>query len=110
MLRLRANAYRTPNLGPDWVQFGSNKDFYWLFSAQMCFVRTAKLLKIRPEAFSQRGGQRFDPAQLHQRINKLRAGHFEVRPFCVVVRVVTPVLPSNPAAKTRSAPCWKRPF
>ena len=59
-----------------WVQFGSNlgpirisNDCFALTSA---LFGVAKLLKIRPSAFSQRGGQRFDPAQLHHRINYLR--------------------------------------
>ena len=59
-----------------WVQFGSNlgpirisNDCFALTSA---LFGVAKLLKIRSSAFSQRGGQRFDPAQLHQGINYLR--------------------------------------
>ena len=56
-----------------WVQFGSNlgptrisNDCFALTSA---LFGVAKLLKIRLSAFSQRGGQWFDPAQLHQGIN-----------------------------------------
>jgi hypothetical protein len=58
-----------------WVQNGSNKgpiriasDCFPLFWA---FVYFAKLLKVRLVAFSQRGGQRVDPAQLHHRRQSL---------------------------------------
>jgi hypothetical protein len=43
-----------------------------------------------PPHISQRGGQRFDPAQLHQRINHLRHEGQTGRHFCVTLCVVTP--------------------
>jgi hypothetical protein len=53
-----------------WVQFGSNLGPIRIsidcFPFRSALFGLAKLLKIRLLAISQRGGQRFDPAQLHQ--------------------------------------------